>query len=94
MKTAIHRRGFYSKILGGCFNDCKLSNEAFPSVRGEFESNGEWYHNCVNILKLLVSWSYFLMNFQQIQGDTKKTGTLKNPTKIEEIQEKKFIDRN
>lgn len=63
MKTAIHRRGFYSKILGGCFNDCKLSNEAFPSVRGEFESNGEWYHNCVNILKLLVSWSYFLMNF-------------------------------
>jgi len=24
----------------------------------------------------------------------KKTGTLKNPTKIEEIQEKKIIDRN
>jgi len=27
-------------------------------------------------------------------GDTKKLELLKNPTKIEEIQEKKFIDRN
>jgi len=29
-----------------------------------------------------------------IQGDTRKRKLLKNPTKIEEIQEKKFIDRN
>jgi len=29
-----------------------------------------------------------------IQGDTKKRELLKNPTKIEEIQKKKFIDRN
>ena len=29
-----------------------------------------------------------------IQGDTKKRELLKNPTKIEEIQEKKIIDRN
>ena len=29
-----------------------------------------------------------------IQDDTKKRELLKNPTKIEEIQEKKFIDRN
>jgi hypothetical protein len=29
-----------------------------------------------------------------IQGDTKKGEILKNPTKIEEIQEKKIIDRN
>jgi len=29
-----------------------------------------------------------------VQGDTKKGEILKNPTKIEEIQEKKFIDRN
>jgi len=29
-----------------------------------------------------------------IQGDTKKREILKNPTKIEEIQEKKCIDRN
>ena len=27
-------------------------------------------------------------------GDTKKRELLKNPTKIEEIQEKKIIDRN
>ena len=31
---------------------------------------------------------------QYIQGDTKKRELLKNPTKIEEIQEKKIIDRN
>jgi len=29
-----------------------------------------------------------------LQSDTKKLELLKNPTKIEEIQEKKFIDRN
>jgi len=29
-----------------------------------------------------------------IQGDTKKWELLKNPTKIEEIQQKKLIDRN
>ena len=29
-----------------------------------------------------------------VQGDTKKRELLKNPTKIEEIQEKKIIDRN
>jgi hypothetical protein len=30
----------------------------------------------------------------EIQSDTKKRELLKNPTKIEEIQEKKIIDRN
>ena len=30
----------------------------------------------------------------QLQGDTKKRELLKNPTKIEEIQEKKIIERN
>jgi len=30
----------------------------------------------------------------EVQGDTKKRKLLKNPTKIEEIQEKKIIDRN
>ena len=29
-----------------------------------------------------------------VQSDTKKREILKNPTKIEEIQEKKIIDRN
>jgi len=29
-----------------------------------------------------------------VQGDTKKRELLKNPTKIEEIQEKKNVDRN
>jgi len=31
---------------------------------------------------------------RKVQGDTKKQELLKNPTKIEEIQEKKFNDRN
>ena len=30
----------------------------------------------------------------QVWGDTKKRERLKNSTKIEEIHEKKFIDRN
>jgi len=34
------------------------------------------------------------MKFFLVQGDTKKWELLKNPTKIEEIQEKKIIDRN
>jgi len=29
-----------------------------------------------------------------VQSDTKKRELLKNPTKIEEIQENKFIERN
>jgi len=32
--------------------------------------------------------------FVIVQGETKLRELLKNPTKIEEIQEKKFIDRN
>jgi len=32
--------------------------------------------------------------YSHVRGDTKKRELLKNPTKIEEIQEKKFIDRN
>ena len=31
---------------------------------------------------------------RNVQGETKKRELLKNPTKIEEIQEKKIIDRN
>jgi hypothetical protein len=37
----------------------------------------------------LYSRTYF-----HIKCDTKKRELLKTPTKIEEIQEKKFIDRN
>jgi len=33
-------------------------------------------------------------NLYDIQSDTKKRELLKTPTKIEEIQEKKIIDRN
>ena len=34
------------------------------------------------------------LQFHFIQADTKKRELSKNPTKIEEIQEKKIIDRN
>jgi len=39
------------------------------------------------VLKMHLFWA-------MIHGDTKKWELLKNRTKIEEIQEKKFIDRN
>jgi hypothetical protein len=34
----------------------------------------------------------FLNSNGQVQGDTKKREFFKNPTKIEEIQQKNFID--
>jgi hypothetical protein len=42
-----------------------------------------------SILKIVLTCSHLY-----IQGDTKKRELLKNPTKIEEIQQKNFIDRN
>ena len=54
-------------------------------------------HNA-RFLSVLSSYSegFFSSALQlvYVQGDTKKWELLKNPTKIEEIQEKKFIDRN
>jgi hypothetical protein len=35
-----------------------------------------------------------VLTFQDIQSDTKKPEVLKNPTRIEEIQQKNVIDRN
>jgi hypothetical protein len=35
-----------------------------------------------------------ICNVLEVKGSHKKGELLKNPTKIEEIQEKKFIDRN
>jgi uncharacterized membrane protein YbjE (DUF340 family) len=59
----------------------------------------EHFWSCV--MKLFVSYmeEYVLIFFVfsvgiKLQSDTKKRELLKNPTKIEEIQEKKFIDRN
>ena len=45
---------------------------------------------------MLEQWGcvFYYIQDLDIQGDTKKRELLKNPTKIEEIQEKKFIDRN
>ena len=36
----------------------------------------------------------YIYIYTHIQSDTKKRELLKNPTKMEEIQEKKIIDRN
>jgi len=35
-----------------------------------------------------------VLKYTDVRGDTKKRELLENPTKIEEIQEKKIIDRN
>jgi len=40
---------------------------------------------------MVVPYDY---NIIIVQGDTKKRELLKNPTKIEEIQQNNFIDRN
>jgi len=42
-------------------------------------------------LSIIRSFSLYT---QQLYRVTQKTGTFKNPTKIEEIQQKKCIDRN
>ena len=61
-----------------------------------------WHIVAVDILstKGFASWQSANLLTQvhvfpvKIQSDTQKRELLKNPTKIEEIKEKKFIDRN
>jgi len=43
-------------------------------------------HSCITVNIYNLDYMY------QVQSDTKKRELLKNPTKIEEIQEKKIID--
>ena len=45
-------------------------------------------------LQIVMLYTMIEHLYTYIQSDTKKRELLKNPTKIEEIQEKKFIDRN
>ena len=53
-------------------------------------------HYCTFIIvkTFLIQLKKRTSNLFFLQGDTKKRELLKNPTKIEEIQEKKIIDRN
>ena len=64
-----------------------------------YKREGRVYVRCNNICqvsKMLCRMrrSRILQSMQHTQGDTKEGELLKNPTKIEEIQEKKIIDRN
>ena len=45
-------------------------------------------------VRLVIFFFTLEGQFCYLQSDTKKWELLKSPTKIEEIQEKKFIDRN
>jgi len=47
---------------------------------------------CSDLNSRFLIW--YQLRLKQIPGDTKKRELLKTPTKIEEIQEKKIIDRN
>jgi len=48
-----------------------------------------------NMLIRFVFYVAYIHGLMEVlQSDTKKWELLKNPTKIEEIQEKKIIDRN
>jgi len=51
------------------------------------------FQNKIN-LRYCASGRFYYRNEDINTGWHKKTGTFENPTKIEEIQEKKFIDRN
>jgi len=46
------------------------------------------------LLKVCAAFVQTVNSALLIYKVTQKTGTLKNPTKIEEIQQKNFIDRN
>ena len=59
-----------------------MNSYLFETCRGQFN----W--------DKLMRKSEHPVGYSYIQSDTKKRELLKNPTKIEEIQEKKFIDRN
>ena len=48
-----------------------------------------YYFDICEIIDKIIGLVIF-----KIQGDTKKRELLKTPTKIEEIQQKKIIDRN
>ena len=45
-------------------------------------------------ISFLIYYLLETLSVDYVQGGTKKRELLKNPTKIEEIQEKKIIDRN
>jgi len=76
----------------------KCESHEWPSNQNPYKSNSfsiirhilthiTAHHNTLSHTK----WN---LNSTILQSDTKKRELLKNPTKIEEIQEKKFIDRN
>ena len=48
-------------------------------------------HHCTQELKLNIKETN---GKRKIEGDTKKRELLKNPTKIEEVQEKKILSEN
>jgi len=63
----------------------------FVSVIGKCDSRRASY--CINsfLVRQLYCRFYCKRSRKEIQGDTKKRELLKNPTKIEEIQEKKLL---
>ena len=92
-------------LLGGLKN-CQYRNnlsstESFTAENFSLRPKQRFCTDCcylengleegTNLHKLRVRSS---LRATDIQGDTNKRELLKNPTKIEEIQEKKIIDRN
>ena len=53
----------------------------------------EWEFTFLSYTQKTTSSRFTTLNIN-LQSDTKKRELLKNPTKIEEIQEKKIVDRN
>ena len=49
------------------------------------------FYSCTNSVPYDINQITAKLKVEQIQSDTKKRELLKNPTKIEEIQEKKLL---
>ena len=71
--------------------DCTVSAAAMESVCLATLLCEPWCHTTVPCIMLWELQHKFLRNDNIIQSDTKKRELLKNPTKIEEIQEKKLL---
>ena len=83
-----------------CYNQGhERSNWAVVINNTQFQKNICWLI-AVPSGKFVLVWvktcgnKFFVSHWTHIEGDTKKRELLKNPTKIVEIQEKKFIYRN
>ena len=93
-----NRQNYSLCILIFKFLDSKLEDKTFRTEREQTVPDlsllliYSWIE--FRFVKVLPKYLHSFTLSKELQGDTKKRELLKNPTKIEEIQQKKVIDRN